>query len=373
MSRKPIPMLDLSYEIAEIRPQIDQAIGRVIDTASFIGGLEVEAFEQEVATLLNTEFASGCNSGTDAILLGLRALGIGPGDEVITPAFTFFATAEPISILGAVPVFVDIDPDTYNIDPECVKSAITAQTKAIIPVHLYGQPADMTSLMQTARDHGLYVLEDCAQAFGAEFEGQKVGTIGDVGAYSFFPSKTLGAFGDGGLVVTRNHDVNHDVRRLRSHGSLIKYQNEILGYNSRLDAIQAAVLRVKIRTIETQNKRRRLSAAVYTGQLEGIPGIKLPSGKQGHDHVYHQYTIRLESERLRSGLQNHLAKTGIASMVYYPVPLHQLPVYKGTSLKLPQSELAANSVLSLPIWPGMPENIQSRIIEEIRRYAAKAF
>jgi dTDP-4-amino-4,6-dideoxygalactose transaminase len=362
-----VPMADLNQEIAEIRPQIDAAIKRVIDSSYFIGGPEVEAFEKEAAAYLGCKHAIGCNSGTDALLLALRAAGIGPGDEVITTPFSFFATAEPVSLLGAKPVFVEIDPSTYNICPDSVAKAITAKTKAIIPVHLYGLAADMESIMSIASKHNLLVFEDTAQAFGAEFGGQKVGTIGQAGSYSFFPSKTLGGFGDGGMVSTDDDKMAEEIRKLRSHGALVKYQNEILGYNSRLDAIQAAVLRIKLSRIDEQNAARQKVAGRYNQALSGISGLTTPRLSE-KGHVFHQYTLRLDGNR-RDKLREALGSAGIASMIYYPTPIHHLPIYKGdNSPDLPQVERATNEVISLPIWPKMPEATQNRVVDTIKGF-----
>jgi len=368
MNTVKIPMLDLGAELLEIRSDVDAAIKRVLDSTDFIGGPEVDGFEAEVAAFLGSKYAVGCNSGTDAILLALKALGVGEGDEVITSPFSFFATAEPVSLLGAEPIFVDIDDISYNIDVDLIESKITSKTKAIIPVHLYGQPVDMNKVMMLAKKHNLLVIEDCAQAFGAVYDNKRVGTIGDAGAYSFFPSKTLGALGDGGLVVTNNEEVSTKTKMLRSHGSLIKYKNEILGYNSRLDAIQAAVLRVKLKRIDEQNKRRKQTASIYNTALAAIPGIEPPITSDGFDHVYHQYTARVGSEEIRENLRNFLSENGIASMVYYPTPIHKLPIYSNRKLSFPNSERAAKEVISLPIWPGMAKDTQSVVIEAIEMF-----
>lgn len=358
-----IPMLELEAEHAVYREELSRAIEVVLEHGQFIGGPEVGAFEDEAAAYLGTPHAIGCNSGTDALVLALRALDVGPGDEVITTPFTFFATAESISAVGAAPVFVDIEPTSFNIDVDQVRSAVTSRTKAVMPVHLYGQPADMAPLVQLAREHGLVVIEDTAQSFGARYQGAAAGTIGAAGAYSFFPSKTLGGIGDGGMVTTADPEVAERCRMLRSHGSRRKYHNEEIGYNSRLDTIQAAVLRVKLRRIDDANKARQRVAERYDELLGGVPGITTPAVLPGRTHVFHQYTVRITGGK-RDSAHRALADQGIASMIYYPVPCHRLPVYAHLGYELPQAEQAAEEVLSLPISPAMPD-------ESIDRVAAK--
>jgi len=353
-----IPIYDPKPEIAAMRSEIDAAIKRVIDSGRFILGPEVSAFEEEVAEYLGVKHAVGLNSGTDALVIGLRALGVGPGDEVITTPFTFFATAEAISLVGATPVFVDIDPRTFNIDPALIPAAITERTKAIVPVHLYGQAADMDPILAVAKEHGLKVLEDTAQAFGGEYRGKKLGTIGDAGAYSFFPTKNLGGFGDGGLLATNNNEVAELARMLRAHGAKKKYQNEILGYNSRLDAMQAAVLRVKLRHIDEFNTARRRLAATYSKRLSGLKSVLPPYEAEYGRHVYHQYTIRILNGR-RDKVAKELAERGIGTMIYYPIPVHRLPIYDQPEGLAPEAEKAATEVLSLPIGP----KLQTEIIE----------
>nr|WP_281416229.1 DegT/DnrJ/EryC1/StrS family aminotransferase [Deinococcus aestuarii] len=337
--------------------ELNAAVQRVMRSGHFIMGPDVLAFEEEVAAYLGVKHAVGVNSGTDALIIGLRALGIGSGDEVITTPFTFFATAESISSVGATPVFADIDPKTYNIDPAEVRRHITPRTRAIMPVHLYGNPCEMDEIMAIAEEHGLLVIEDCAQSFGARYRGKQTGTIGNVGAYSFFPSKNLGAFGDGGLLVTDDDDVAELARMLRAHGSRKKYHNEMLGYNSRLDTIQAAILRVKLPHIDRWNEGRRRVAATYNELLRDVSGIVTPELSEGH--VFHQYTIRL-TDADRDEVQKRLEEQGIGTMVYYPVPQDQLPIYEEKYSVQPQSALAAGQVLSLPIGPclGRVEQVQ---------------
>ncbi|WP_279165371.1 DegT/DnrJ/EryC1/StrS family aminotransferase [Thermus scotoductus] len=363
-----IPILDLVPEVEFLWDDLMAAITRVLRSGQFILGPEVETFEREVAEYLGAKHAIGLNSGTDALVIGLRALGVGPGDEVITTPFTFFATAEAISLVGATPVFVDIDPRTFNINPELIPPAITPRTKAILPVHLYGRPAEMDSILAIAEEHGLKVLEDCAQAFGATYRGKKVGTLGHAGAFSFFPSKNLGAYGDGGLLVTNDDGVAELARMLRAHGSRRKYYNEIIGYNSRLDALQAAILRVKLPHVDRWNERRREVARRYNQLLAGVPGLVLPEVSEGH--VSHQYTVRVLGGK-RDGVQRRLDGLKIGTMVYYPVPLHRLPVYGYPSGSFPWAERLATEVLSLPIWPQMGLEAQAWVAQVLARVLKK--
>ncbi len=349
-----IPILDLRPEIEAHWQEYMDAIADVLRSGQFILGPNVEAFEHEVAAYLGVKHAIGVNSGTDALVIALRALGIGPGDEVITTPFTFFATAEAISTVGATPVFVDIDPKTFNIDPGLVEEKVTSRTKAILPVHLYGQAADMDPIMALAEKYGLKVLEDVAQAFGGEYKGRKLGTIGHAGAFSFFPSKNLGACGDGGLVATNDDEVAEFARMLRAHGARKKYYNEMIGYNSRLDALQAAILRVKLRYVDGWNEARRRVASTYNELLKDVPRVMTPYEAPYAKHVYHQYTVRIPGGG-RDEVQVKLAEKGIGTMVYYPVPVHKLPVYAHFSLPLPEAERASGEVLSLPISPTFAE------------------
>lgn len=364
-----IPPLDLSPEIDELWGELTEAVAGVMRSGQFIMGPNVAAFEREAAEYLGVKHAVGLNSGTDGLLIALRALGVGQGDEVITTAFTFFATAEVISLLGAVPVFVDIDPDTFNIDVSLIEEAITPRTRAILPVHLYGQAADMGAITAVAEKHGLKVVEDVAQAFGADYRGRKLGSIGDAGCFSFFPSKTLAAFGDGGLIATDNDEIAEMARILRTHGSRKKYYNEVIGYNSRLDEMQAAILRVKLPRIDEANDLRRSVAHRYSRMLDGLPGLTLPRESPNGKHVYHQYTVRIGGER-RDSVRQCLAEAEIGTMVYYPVPLHMLPVYEGRRFVLPQAERAAGEVLSLPIWPRMEERVQAQVVEALKECSA---
>jgi len=365
MSELMIPVLDLKPEINEHLDEYMKVIKEVLKSAQFIMGPNVNAFEKEVAGYLGVKHAIGVNSGTDALVIALKALGIGEGDEVITTPFTFFATAESITALGATPVFVDVDERTFNIDPDLIKQAITKHTKAILPVHLYGQAADMDPIMELAAKYGLKVIEDTAQAFGGEYKGRKLGTIGHAGCYSFFPSKTLGAFGDGGLIATNDDEVAEKARMLRVHGSKKKYYNETVGYNSRLDEIQAAILRVKLSRIDEANEARRMAAQRYNELLRDVSGIITPYEDAQSKHVYHQYTIRVLDGK-RDELQQYLADRGIGTMVYYPVPVHKLPIYADNAPLLSVAERLSSEVLSLPIWPNMGEKVQEAVVKTLR-------
>ncbi|MFF2484025.1 DegT/DnrJ/EryC1/StrS family aminotransferase [Paenibacillus sp. NPDC058071] len=361
---KRIPILDLSSEINELKPQLLNAFENVLDNGVFIMGDNVKRFEEEAAAYLDTPYAVALNSGTDALVIALLAAGIQEGDEVITTPFTFFATAEAISQVRAVPVFVDVEPETYNLNLDLLEAAITPKTKAIIPVHLFGQPMDMQRLMSIAKERGLLVIEDVAQAFGADYKGRKAGTIGDIGCYSFFPSKNLGAYGDGGMLVTANKAFAEKAAMLRVHGSRKKYYNEIAGFNSRLDELQAAILRIKLPRIEEWNAGRRAAAARYGQLLEHVEGIILPWETADVKHVYHQYTIRVNDGK-REALQQRLEAEGIGTMVYYPVPVHKLPIYESMNAAMPVSEQLAGEVLSLPIWPQIEPSVQQFIVQKI--------
>lgn len=360
-----IPVLDLTTEIDLLWDEINAAMQDVLRSGHFIMGEPVKVLERELAAYLGVKHAIAVNSGTDALVIGLRALGIQPGDEVITTAFTFFATAESISLVGAVPVFVDIDPRTFNLDTAQITAAITPRTKAIIPVHLFGQSVDMDAVMALATQHNLAILEDTAQAFGGTWKSRKLGTLGQMGAYSFFPSKNLGAYGDGGLITTDDDALAETTVMLRQHGSKKKYYNEILGYNSRLDTLQAAVLRVKLPHVEAWNAARRAAAERYNALLADIPGVTTPYAAPNAHHVYHQYTIRIAGDK-RDSVQQTMKTAGVESMIYYPVPVHRLPIYQHLDYSLPHTEQAARDVLSLPIWPQITEAIQLRVVETLK-------
>jgi dTDP-4-amino-4,6-dideoxygalactose transaminase len=380
VATREIPILDLRPQYDSLKDEMHAAITRVLESGAFIMGPDVAAFEQEAAAYLGVKHAIGLNSGTDALFIALRALGIGPGDEVITTPFTFFATAEAISHVGATPVFVDANEDTFNIDPDLIEAKITERTKAIIPVHLYGRPSDMGKIMAIATKHNLKVIEDCAQSFGARYHGQcngcdgtcnpnehlgkQTGTIGHVGAYSFFPSKNLGAYGDGGMIATNDDNIAEHARMLRVHGSRKKYYNEVVGYNSRLDTIQAAILRVKLPHVDAWNAARREVARGYNELLAGVDGIVTPEIAPGH--VFHQYTVRI-TKGTRDEVQKKLAAAGIGTMVYYPVPQDQLPLYKGMYASYPISDGLAREVLSLPIWPELDKQIQHEVVHAVKQ------
>lgn len=366
LTHTPIPLLDPGPEVDALWEPLNAAIQRVLRSGQFIMGPDVAAFEQEVAAYLGTRHAVACNSGTDALVLALRALNIGPGDEVITTPFTFFATAESISMVGATPVFVDIDPVTFNLDVTRVEAALTPRTKGIIPVHLFGHAVDMGPVLALAKAHDLKIIEDVAQAFSGEWQGRKLGTLGDVGTYSFFPTKNLGAYGDGGLLTTDDDALAASARMLRVHGARKKYFNEVIGYNSRLDTLQAAILRVKLPYIDEWSAARRRVAGVYRELLSDVPGLTLPHEAPGAHHVYHQYTVRIAGGQ-RDAVQQALAEAGIGTMVYYPVPVHRLPVYQALAVSAPVAEAAAHEVLSLPIWPQIGRDAQVRVAEVLRQ------
>lgn len=360
---KSIPVLDLSPGYKALESEFQAAIARVLESGQFIMGPDVAQLESELAAYLGVAHVIGVNSGTDALVISLRALGIGSGDEVITTPFTFFATAEAIEQVGARPVFCDVSID-FNIDVTALEKLLTPKTRAILPVHLYGRPADMTSIAQFAKKHGLVIVEDCAQSFGATIDGKQTGTFGNAGAFSFFPSKTLGAFGDGGCIATNDDAVAAKCRALRAHGSLKKYYNETIGYNSRLDTLQAAILRVKLPHIDEANRGRRRVAAAYNSRLKGVDGVTSPEIIPGH--VFHQYTIRISGNR-RDLVKNRLADAGISTMVYYPVPIHKLPIYGDRTDTFPISEQLASEVLSLPIWPELPDETIEHIVNVLKR------
>ena len=366
-----IPILDLAPEFSEVAAELEAAFRRVVASGHFILGPEVEAFEREIAADLGVKHAVGLNSGTDALVIALRALGIGPGDEVVTTAFTFFATAESISAVGATPVFVDIDPATFNIRPDLIERALTPRTKAIMPVHLFGHAAEMEPIASLARARGLAVVEDVAQAFGGTYHGRRLGTLGTVSAFSFFPSKNLGCLGDGGLLATDDDKIAEAARMLRAHGSKRKYFNEMVGYNSRLDALQAAFLRAKLPRVADWNEGRRTAASRYRALLEGTGGIVLPFERLGTRHVYHQFTIRVTGG-LRDRLQKWLADQGIGSMIYYPKAVHELPLYAGSGARFSESEEASREVLSLPIWPLITPEAQERVARQVRIFVEQS-
>jgi dTDP-4-amino-4,6-dideoxygalactose transaminase len=344
-----VPFVDLHTQFEALSPAIQQSIYEVLNTTSFIQGGHVHQFEHSFAAYVGAEHALGVGNGTDALYLALRASGIGPGDEVITAANTFIATTEAITGVGATIVLVDVDPVSYTIDPALVAAAVTPRTKAIIPVHLYGQPADMNAIMAIADRYGIVVIEDACQAHGAWYEGQRVGTIGDIGCFSCYPGKNLGAYGDAGIVVTNDDALAERLRLLANHGSMTKYYHEIEGWNSRLDTIQAAVLGVKLPYLDAWNDARRRHADRYTSLLAGT-GIQTPVVYHG-DHVWHLYVVETAN---RSELAMRLQERGVATGVHYPVPLHLQPAYRRLGLdagSFPVTEAAAERILSLPMFP----------------------
>lgn len=364
-----IPILDLRPQVEALWPELTATLEKVLKSTSFILGPEEQTLEKELAAHLGVKHAIGCNSGTDALYIALRALNIGPGDEVVTTPFTFFATAEAVSHVGATPVFVDVDAATMNLDLAQVEGAITPRTKAILPVHLFGRPVDMDALMALAQRHNLPVVEDCAQSFGATWNGRNTGAFGRIGCYSFFPTKNLGAYGDAGLMVTDDDTLADTMRMLRVHGSRRRYYNECVGYNSRLDEMQAAILRVKLPHIGTWNEARRQVAQRYDALLKDIPGVITPEVVDGH--VFHQYTIRVQGVD-RDQLHARLAEEGVMAMIYYPVPCHRMTLYAEThkGLQLPVTDQLAKEVLSLPIWPELDEASQGKVADAVRRCMA---
>ncbi len=357
-----VPLLDLGAQYAEIKEEMDAAIHRVLDSTRFIGGPEVAALEEEIARYSQAPHAVACASGTDALLLSLKALGIGPGDEVVTSAYSFFASAGVIVNAGATPVFVDIDPATYNLDPHRLEAAITANTKAVIPVHIYGQCCDLTALQAVCDKKKVWMIEDAAQAIGAEWEGRRAGSVGDLGCFSFFPSKNLGAAGDGGMVVARDPGVADRVRLLREHGARPKYYHALVGTNSRLDALQAAILRVKLRHLDRWSEKRAQNATLYDRLLEGA-AIGRPHRDARARHIFNQYVVRVPN---RDAVRQRLTERGIGTEIYYPVPLHLQTCFAMLGHKdgdMPHAEAAARETLALPIYPELTE-------EQIRHVAA---
>jgi dTDP-4-amino-4,6-dideoxygalactose transaminase len=358
----PVPLLDLKAQYGSIEDEIRAAMERVLASQHFILGPEVEALEHEVAAYSQCACGIGVSSGTDALLAALMAIDLQPGDEVITTPYTFFATAGSISRLGGRPVFVDIDPLTYNIAPDLLEDAITSRTKAIIPVHLFGQMADMSPIMEIAKRHNLYVIEDAAQAIGAEYHGKRAGSIGEMGCFSFFPSKNLGAFGDAGMVVTNDATLADKLKLIRGHGAVPKYYHRLVGGNFRLDALQAAVLRVKLKYLDQWTAARQRNATIYRRLFEDAAlvdtDISLPVDVSQGRHIYNQFVIRT---RQRDELQAHLSVRQIGSEIYYPLPLHLQACFAALGYRegdFPSSEAAANETLALPIYPELTEEMQ---------------
>ncbi|NER32027.1 MAG: DegT/DnrJ/EryC1/StrS family aminotransferase [Symploca sp. SIO1C4] len=366
---KNIPPFELTRQYKIIGEQVSVAVAEVLNSGRYIGGPTVESFEQQFAAYISVSECVACNSGTDALYLALRALEIEPGDEVITTPFTFIATAEVITAVGATPVFVDIDAQTFNIDLTKIAAAITDKTRAIIPVHLFGQPVDMTSLMNIAQTYSLAIIEDCAQATGAAWAGQKVGSISHIGCFSFYPTKNLGACGDGGAVTTNDKNLAASMRMLRDHGKSGYYYHQTTGINSRLDALQAAILTIKLPYLDSWNAQRCRVAANYQELLEPLPGIVIPQETVGSRAVWNQYTIRLTKDQGNSSARDQvraaLQQLGIGSMIYYPLPLHWQPVYKDLGYQtgdLSMCEQVCREVLSLPMFPELTLSEQQQVV-----------
>lgn len=392
-----IPLIDLKKQYETVRNEADQKVLEVFSSAKYIMGENVKQFEKEMCEYLEVKNAISVGNGTDALVIALKALGIGKGDEVITSPFTFFATAESISAVGATPVFVDVRLDTFNIDPSKIEEKITSRTKAIMPVHIFGQPADMDEIMDIAKKHNLYVIEDACQAIGAEYKGKKIGTIGDIACFSFFPTKNLGCSGDGGMIVTNNDDLATICKALRTHGSgadgkkaynllnnidedtdvddnadntvynPLKYYNYLIGYNSRLDEIQAAILRVKLKELDKWNDLRREHVKFYNESLKDTEFIT-PYEEKDVKHVYHMYV--LQSER-RAEVVNYLKDNGIATGIYYPVPLHLQKVYKGLGYKLgdmPNAEYLSERTFAIPVYPELSKEQREYIVNVLKSF-----
>jgi len=368
-----VPAFNLTEQFPQIRDEVNAAVLEVLASGKYIGGAAIESFEQDFARYVGTEFCVACNSGTDALYLALRALGVGPGDEVIVPPFTFIATTETVSAVGAVPVFVDVDAETFNLDLDAVERAIGPRTKAIIPVHLFGQPVNMERLMTIARASNLWVIEDCAQATGAKWGDRRVGSIGHVGCFSFYPTKNLGACGDGGAMTVNDPQLAADLRMLREHGQRQRYYHEAIGVNSRLDAIQAVILQIKLRSLDRWNQKRTAIAQRYQQGLAGLPGLRLPQAIAGGTSVWNQYTIQVgegsAGPELRDRLRQALQDRGVGTAVYYPLPLHLQAVYANLGYQpgsLPVSEQLGHCVLSLPMFPELTPEQQDRVINDLR-------
>ncbi len=366
---KTLKMVDLNGQYKKIKPEIDGAIQQVIDSSAFIKGPQVNEFQTNLAGYLHVKHVIGCANGTDALQIALMALDLKQGDEIITPDFTFIATAEVISLLKLKPVIVDVDPATFNIDPDEVKKAITSKTKVILPVHLFGLCANMKELLAIASEHNLYLIEDNAQALGATYhDGNltgKAGTIGTIGCTSFFPSKVLGCFGDGGAIMTNDDSLAEKIRCIANHGAKVKYYNDKIGVNSRLDTIQAAILNVKLKYLDQYMEARQKAAAYYSSRLSTMQNIEIPEIPNYSDHVFHQYTIKYKGNR--DALKNYLAEAGIPTMIYYPVPIHSQKAFQ-VSGNFPVTEKLSKMVLSLPIHTELTTDQQAYICDKIEAF-----
>jgi dTDP-4-amino-4,6-dideoxygalactose transaminase len=371
----PIQMVDLKRQYLKIKSEVDKAIHETLDATAFINGKAVADFALELSEYLQSEHVIPCANGTDALQIAMMALELQPGDEVITPSFTYIATTEVMALLRLKPVFVDVDPNTFCLNSEEVRKAITPRTKAIVPVHLYGQSADMQSVMAIAKEFGLYVIEDNAQAIGATIdmgsEGiKKTGTIGHIGCTSFFPSKNLGCFGDGGALMTNDGELARKIKMIANHGQSKRYYHDVVGCNSRLDTIQAAILRIKLRYLDEYNQSRRMAAANYNKSFEGIKSLTTPKTALGNTHVFHQYTMILEQVD-RDGLVEYLASKGVPSMIYYPVPAHRQKMFSFLNLPdvdLPVTDWLTEMVVSLPIHTELDQDQQELIIDSVKSF-----
>ncbi len=364
-----VPLVDLKAQYESIKDEINKAIQEVLESQRFILGPKVKELEEKIANYCNAKYGIGVASGSDALLLSLMAIDVGYEDEVITTPFTFFATAGSISRLGAKPIFADIDPKTYNINPNLIEEKITKKTKAIIPVHLYGQCADMDPIIDIAKRHNLYIIEDAAQAIGASYKDRKAGSMGHIGCLSFFPTKNLGGYGDGGMLLTNDSILADKLAILRAHGSKPKYYHSVIGINSRLDAIQASILLAKFNHLDKWNEGRRQNAFIYDSLLKDMDLIT-PSAESFNYHIYHQYVIMLKSN-LRDRLKDAMKEADIGTEIYYPVPLHLQECYSGLGYKkgdLPFSEEASDKTLALPIYPELTQSQQEQIVKTIKDF-----
>lgn len=369
-----IPPVDLTEQFKQIQAEVNAAVTQVLAAGQYINGPIVQSFTEAFGQYVGTDHCIVCNSGTDALYLALRALNIGPGDEVITSPFTFIATAEVISAVGATPVFVDIDPDTFNIDITRIAAAITPRTRAIIPVHLFGHPVDMGPILDLASRHQLAVVEDCAQATGAQWQGKSVGSLSHVGCFSFFPTKNLGGCGDGGAITTNDPALADTMTMLREHGSRVRYHHEAIGVNSRLDSVQAAILAIKLRYLDQWNQQRAAVAQRYDALLSDVEGVVRPQAPNFGQSVWNQYTLRIAGATANGQERNHIQQkmreAGVICMVYYPIPLHLQPVYESLGYKpgdLPQAEAASHQVLSLPMFPELDAARQDTVVATLKQ------
>lgn len=368
-----IPFINLRIDDEALDREIQEGIQQVIRASAFAGGPFVAGFETDFAAYCQTEFAIGVGNGTDALWLALAGLGVGPGDEVITVPNTFIATVEAISICGATPVFVDVDPQTYTMDPKKIEAAITKRTKAIIPVHLYGQPADMDPILEIAKRHQIVVVEDACQAHGATYKGRKAGSLGNAGCFSFYPTKNLGAFGEAGAVVTNDRGLRDRIACLREHGQVARYKHDVVGWNARMDGIQGVVLKAKLKRLQDQNDRRRALAAVYQKNLGGVRELTLPLEAPYSRHVYHLYVVRIQEQR-RAELMEFLTAKGIGCLIHYPIPVHLQKAYQSLGLgvgSFPNAEASAKQAVSLPMFPGLSDESVVTVAQEIKAFLGK--